>query len=494
MHIYFRLSYAEGHTEGIAKMFYKRNGSATIMQPWTTYINKLMNIEQDEPESDAVDKKILDSIANSQERWVKGVQSILARQSKAQSDKKLQKSTVKQSNAPPSSAMTKGSVLPGTNKKKRLEWTKEEDDELRKRAKIHGNGNWKDILDNSDILKNRYSGVTVLKAREGIRERWRRGLFKPSDDQSANRNASTSTSNSYPRHRWSAIEDSALELGVDMYGNNWEDILKNSTVLQEKYCHLPATDAQRYLKERWSRKLSTNMGVERNNNKKRTFASPIQHRRKKKGRLNTKSISRDFHFSDKEVPGRESISVKSKSTPPIIDFHSSSDDESPSVIFTTDDEQDDAKKKNPNHHLMERWKVYGKKRLMKSQAEKKKKKSSIIDLQSSEDESSTSVSAGKVTPDRGCFISTGKQNDIGDGGIVYKKLTVRELRRQKARDRGESIIRVSGYKRRKITKRKKRKAILNESEASSEDDGDNMCMLKSPPVQKRAKVLIEFSI
>jgi len=398
--------------------------------------------------------------------------------------------------------MAKGSVLPGTNKRKRLEWTKEEDDELRKRAKIHGNGNWKDILDNSDILKNRYSGVTVLKAREGIRERWRRGLFKPSDDQSASRNASTSTSNSYPRHRWSTIEDSALELGVDMYGNNWKDILKNSTVLQEKYCHLPATDAQRYLKERLSRKLSTSMGVERNNNKKRTYASPIHQRRKKKGRissLNTKSISRDFHFSDKKVSGREKSNVvTSKSTPPpIIDTHSSSDDESPSVIFTSDDEQDDAKKKNPNHHLMDRWKAYGKKRLMKSQA---RKKSSIIDLQSSEDESSssedessTSASAGKVTRDRGCFISTGKQNDK-DGGVLSKKLTVRELRRQKARDRGESTIRVSGYKRKKIEKRKKRKVILDESEASSEEDGDDMCMLKSPPEQKRAKVLIEFSI
>jgi len=43
-----------------------------------------MNIEQDEPESDAVDKKILDSIDKSQERWFKGVQSILARRSKAQ--------------------------------------------------------------------------------------------------------------------------------------------------------------------------------------------------------------------------------------------------------------------------------------------------------------------------------------------------------------------------------------------------------------------------
>jgi len=468
------------------------------MQPWTTYINKLMNIEQDEPESDAVDKKILVSIAKSQERWVKGVQSILARLSKAQPNKRvLETNTVKPSRTP-SFAMAKGSVLPGTKKKKGSGWTKEEDDELRMRAKIHGNGNWKDILDNSYILQNRYSGVTVLKAREGIRERFRRGLFKSSDDQSASRNASTSTS-SYPRHRWLAIEDSALELGVDMYGNNWEGILKNSTVLQEKYCHLPATDAQRYLQERWSRKLSTSMGVERNNNKKRTFASPIQHRRKKKGRI-TKSISHDFHFSDNKVSGREKSS-NAESHLSIIDTHSSSDDESPSVIFTTDDEQDDAKKKNPNHHLMERWEAYGKKRLMKSQAEKKKKKSSIIDLQSSEDEtsssedeSSTSASAGKVTPDRGCFISTGKQNDIGDGGVAYKKLTVRELRRQKARDRGESTIRVSGYKRKTIKKRKKRKATLDESEASSEEDGHDMCMLKSPPEQKRAKVLIEFSI
>ena len=159
-----------------------------------------MNIEQDEPESDAVDKKILDSIAKSQERWVKGVQSILARRSKAQSDKNvLRKSTVRPSKVTPSFAMAKGSVLPGTKKRKGLGWTQEEDDELRKRAKIHGNGNWKEILDNSDILMNRYSGVTVLKAREGIRERWRRGLFKPSDDQTASRNASTSTS-SYPRH------------------------------------------------------------------------------------------------------------------------------------------------------------------------------------------------------------------------------------------------------------------------------------------------------
>ena len=32
------LSYAEGHSESIAKLFYKRNGSSSIMSWWTKYV------------------------------------------------------------------------------------------------------------------------------------------------------------------------------------------------------------------------------------------------------------------------------------------------------------------------------------------------------------------------------------------------------------------------------------------------------------------------
>ena len=39
------LSYAEGHSDSIAKLFYKRNGSSTIMKAWTLYVDKLMNIQ-----------------------------------------------------------------------------------------------------------------------------------------------------------------------------------------------------------------------------------------------------------------------------------------------------------------------------------------------------------------------------------------------------------------------------------------------------------------
>mmetsp|Transcript_17995 Transcript_17995/g.38847 ORF Transcript_17995/g.38847 Transcript_17995/m.38847 type:complete len:274 (-) Transcript_17995:420-1241(-) len=40
------LSYAEGHSENIAKMFYKRNGSSSIMKAWTTYISEVMNFQE----------------------------------------------------------------------------------------------------------------------------------------------------------------------------------------------------------------------------------------------------------------------------------------------------------------------------------------------------------------------------------------------------------------------------------------------------------------
>ena len=59
-----RLSYAEGHCDRIAKLFYKRNGSQSIMSAWTTYANKLMNIDDADDGTSAIDEKIVESITN----------------------------------------------------------------------------------------------------------------------------------------------------------------------------------------------------------------------------------------------------------------------------------------------------------------------------------------------------------------------------------------------------------------------------------------------
>ena len=122
-------------------MFYKRNGSESIMKAWTSNVNKLMNIHDVEDDNDIVDRKILDSISSSQERWVKGVQSVV-------------QSSLK--NPATSKSSAKVTLYTNSTRKRRSKFSVEEDEELRKRIRLHGEGNWKDIYDNSRLFQDRY--------------------------------------------------------------------------------------------------------------------------------------------------------------------------------------------------------------------------------------------------------------------------------------------------------------------------------------------------
>ena len=145
------LSYTEGHCESIAKLFYKRNGSQSIMSAWTTYANKLMNIDDADDGVTAIDEKIVESINKSQERWVKGVQSILHK-----ATKQYQANTVSPAKAVDPEICNHS----GKKRKSKTDWSANEDEELRKLIRIYGEGKWKDCLDNSPILQERYKMVS----------------------------------------------------------------------------------------------------------------------------------------------------------------------------------------------------------------------------------------------------------------------------------------------------------------------------------------------
>ena len=148
-----RLSYAEGHCESIAKLFYKRNGSQTIMSAWTTYANKLMNIDDEDDGTSAIDEKIVESINKSQERWVKGVQSI------------LHKARMPNTVSPTKTVISESFNHLGKKRKSRTDWSANEDEELRKLIQHYGEGKWKDCLDNSPLLQERYNMVSGKCAR-----------------------------------------------------------------------------------------------------------------------------------------------------------------------------------------------------------------------------------------------------------------------------------------------------------------------------------------
>ena len=145
------LSYAEGHSENIAKMFYKRNGSSTIMKAWTAYVNKLMNFQDDEAVDDVsgIDQEIQDSINKSQEQWVKEVQQKLWRIQSAANHGEDEVEHIKTI-----------SVAGSSPRKRRKEWSTEEDEELRKKVQLYGEGNWKVILEKSEVLRRRYAIVS----------------------------------------------------------------------------------------------------------------------------------------------------------------------------------------------------------------------------------------------------------------------------------------------------------------------------------------------
>jgi len=87
----------------------------------------------------ADDQKILDKINGSQEQWVKEVQNkIWNIQSKSKISEKAQTMSKELNN--------------NHTRKRRVKWSTEEDEELRKRVRLHGEGNWKVILGNCLLI------------------------------------------------------------------------------------------------------------------------------------------------------------------------------------------------------------------------------------------------------------------------------------------------------------------------------------------------------
>ncbi|KAL7551550.1 hypothetical protein ACHAWF_014737 [Thalassiosira exigua] len=214
------LSHAEGHSLRMAQQFYKRNGSETIMRAWTSYVDRLLNIRSANRDSNSMDKIIMQKIKKSQEQWVKEVQKRIWNAQKPVND---------------------NSVHPEV-RKKRAKWTVEQDNELKKGIRIYGEGNWKQIYENSEILQERYKGSSVKKAREGCKDRWRKIL-----------NVDEAVEKSYPPHQWTSIEDSELELAVSIHGTNWKKILEESKRFQEMFDHRSDERAREALRDRYRR-------------------------------------------------------------------------------------------------------------------------------------------------------------------------------------------------------------------------------------------------
>lgn len=128
------LSYAEGHTERIAKQYYKRNGSTTVMKPWMDHIRGLIrgqDCDGGTVSTNALDEQIEKRMEQAQTRFKKKIEDHIR-------------------------GLANSKVAPVIKRKARKDWTGEEDAELMRLVRVHGKGNWKDMLDHSPIMQRRY--------------------------------------------------------------------------------------------------------------------------------------------------------------------------------------------------------------------------------------------------------------------------------------------------------------------------------------------------
>lgn len=134
------LSYAEGHTERIAKQYYKRNGSTTTMKPWMDHIRKLIRGEDYDcgNVSSALDERIEKRMEQAQKRFKEKIEGYIRE-------------------------LANNKMRPVIKRKAREEWTEEEDEELKRLVRLHGKGNWKDMLDDSSIMQRRYQAAPTGK-------------------------------------------------------------------------------------------------------------------------------------------------------------------------------------------------------------------------------------------------------------------------------------------------------------------------------------------
>ncbi len=134
------LSYAEGHTDRIAKQYYKRNGSTTTMKPWMDHIRKLIRGQDYDSGnvSSALDEQIEKRMEQAQKRFKEKIEERIR-------------------------GLANNKMGPVIKRKVREEWTEEEDAELRRLVRVHGKGNWKDMLDDSSIMQRRYQAAPTGK-------------------------------------------------------------------------------------------------------------------------------------------------------------------------------------------------------------------------------------------------------------------------------------------------------------------------------------------
>lgn len=133
------LSYAEGHTERIAKQYYKRNGSTTTMKPWMDHIRGLIRGQDcDSGNSSALDEQIEKRMEQAQKRFKEKIEEHIR-------------------------DLANNKVGPVIKRKARKEWTEEEDAELSRLVRVHGKGNWKDMLDDSSIMQRRFQSAPTGK-------------------------------------------------------------------------------------------------------------------------------------------------------------------------------------------------------------------------------------------------------------------------------------------------------------------------------------------
>lgn len=270
------LSYVEGHTQGMAQLFYKRNGSESILKPWTEYVANMLKFQDTGADADGVreiDTDILNKIKKSQENWLR------------ETNNKLREVQSRANLAPE----------PKKVRKIRTAWSAEQDIELKKCVSQYGT-NWKSIMKHSTILQNRYQNQSSIKAAEGLRERWRRHLVespKPMDEEedyndpvdiTEETKCQQRSPRSHPAVAWASSEDDALDLGVVTHTTssgriNWSAILDSSAHFQKKYDHMPIEKAREALRGRW-RRLNNGAGhvqSEMNEPMQLTSESPYIH-------------------------------------------------------------------------------------------------------------------------------------------------------------------------------------------------------------------------
>jgi len=144
------LNFTEGHTNRVANEYYRRNSSAAKMAPWESRIERLLD-NQDSSDDRAhfesiLDKKIEKRMKRSQQKWKNTIKQKVHDLTVA--DKKKQQMKMKQQ-----------------RKMVRIsKWSAEEDAELRSLAMHHGEGCWKEMLEDSVLIKKRYETIKSGKS------------------------------------------------------------------------------------------------------------------------------------------------------------------------------------------------------------------------------------------------------------------------------------------------------------------------------------------